>query len=170
MKISLRKVTLENLDDLVELQLLDHQKAYLASNAYSIAEAGLNPALRAHAVYGDERVIGFALYCTADADAPDAGTYWIWRLMVDARLQGRGYGRQALELVLGEICSDATTRSIHICYKPDNAAAQRFYASLGFEELGIEDETGEMDARVRPQDIRWSDVSAQTQPAHRIAA
>lgn len=46
MQISLRPVTRENFDDVVDLKLLDHQQDFLASNAYSIAEASLNPALR----------------------------------------------------------------------------------------------------------------------------
>lgn len=156
MKISLRAVTLENLDDVVDLRLLDHQREYLASNSYSIAEASLNPTLRTHAIYGDERVIGFVLYCTEEKGESESGIYGIWRLMVDAEVQGRGYGRQALELVLREICSGDAVRRIHICYKPDNDAAKRFYASLGFEEVGIEAETGEMDAVVTPLTIRWS--------------
>ena len=156
MRISLRRITLENLDDVVELRLLDHQVEYLASNSYSIAEAGLNPALRTHAIYGDERAIGFVLYCTPDGDDSEPGIYNIWRLMVDASVQGCGYGRQALELVLREICTDTAARTIHICYKPDNGAAKRFYASLGFEEVGIEPETGEMDAVVTSLRIKWS--------------
>lgn len=53
MQVSLRPVTRENFDDVVDLKLLDHQQDFLASNAYSIAEASLNPALRTHAIYGD---------------------------------------------------------------------------------------------------------------------
>lgn len=156
MKISLRPITRQNLDDVVDLKLLDHQREYLASNSYSIAEASLDPLLRMHAIYGDEQAIGFVLYCRPDDGDDVPGSFGIWRLMIDAGLQGRGYGRQALELVLREICADASAQHIHICYKPDNAAAKRFYASLGFEEVGIEPETGEMDAVVSPDAVRWS--------------
>jgi len=38
---------------------------------------------------------------------------------------------------------------ITICYKPDNATAQAFYRSFGFEETGL-DEIGEMIAVIRP--------------------
>lgn len=169
MKISLRKVTLENLDEVVDLRLLDHQQEYLASNSYSIAEASLNPALRTHAIYGGERIIGFILYCTPEEGDNEPGTYGIWRLMIDAGVQGCGYGRQALELVLREICSDTSAQNIHICYKPDNDAAKRFYASLGFEELGIEPETGEMDAAVTPLRIRWTRQESANNPLHPTA-
>lgn len=156
MNVSLRRITLQNFDAVVDLRLLDHQYDYLASNAYSIAEASLNPALRTHAIYGDERVIGFVLYCTPEEEDDEPGAYGIWRLMIDASVQGRGYGRRALELVLREICADASARKIYICYKPDNEAAKRFYAGLGFEEVGIDPESGEMDAVIAPARIRWS--------------
>lgn len=156
MQVSLRPVTRENFDDVVDLKLLDHQQDFLASNAYSIAEASLTPALRTHAIYGDERVIGFVLYSRPEETDAQPGSFGIWRLMIGAEFQGRGYGRQALELVLREICADETARAIHICYLPDNEAARRFYASLGFRELGIEPESGEMDAAVSPADVRWT--------------
>ena len=52
-----------------------------------------------------------------------------------------------MELLLSEIraCEDA--RRITICYKPDNANARGFYASLGFIETDI-DELGEMVAEI----------------------
>ncbi|MCE2971108.1 MAG: GNAT family N-acetyltransferase [Burkholderiales bacterium] len=156
MKVSLREVTRQNFDAIVDLRLLDHQYDFLASNAYSIAEASLDSALRTRAIYSDEQVIGFVLYCTPQDSDDEPGTYVIWRLMIDASVQGRGYGRRALELVLREICTDASARKIHICYKPDNEAAKRFYASLGFEEVGVDPATGEMDAVVEPARIRWS--------------
>lgn len=154
--ISLRTITRQNFDDVVNLKLLDHQHDFLASNAYSIAEASLNPALRTHAIYGDEQVIGFVLYCRPEESDEKPGTFGIWTLMIDADHQGRGYGRQALELVLREMCADASAREVHICYKPANEAAKRFYASLGFQEQGIEPDTGEMDAVVSPAGITWS--------------
>ena len=160
MKISLRPISRENFDEVVDLKLLDHQYDYLASNAYSIAEASLNPALQTHAIYGDEAVIGFVLYCRPEDSDAEPGTFGIWRLMIAARFQGRGYGRQALELVLREISSDDSARRIHICYKPDNEAARRFYSSLGFEEVGIDEQSGEMDAVVTPSGIKWSSKAA----------
>ena len=155
MKISLRKVTLDNFDDIVDLPLLPHQEDWLASNDYSIAEASLNPALRTHAIYAGEQVIGFALYRAAQPGDEEPGSYEIWRIMIAATQQGHGYGRQALELILHEICADPATQTIHICYMPDNDASRRFYASLGFEERGV-DEDGEVDAVVTPAGIRWS--------------
>ncbi|KQV59665.1 MULTISPECIES: GNAT family N-acetyltransferase [unclassified Duganella] len=148
MKITLRAVTRENLDEVADLRLLEHQQAYLASNSYSIAEASFNPALRPRSIYADERLVGFLMYLVPEECEDPPGEYGIWRFMVDASVQGRGYGRQAFALLMAEIRSDANARRIFISYKPENLKARDFYASFGFEETGIEAETGEMVAVV----------------------
>ncbi len=153
--VSLRPVTRQNFDEVIELKLHDFQKDYLASNCYSIAEASLDPALRMHAVYADEQVIGFVMYRQAQLSDPEPGCFEIWRLMIAADYQGLGYGRKTLELVLREIGTQPGARQIHIYYWPGNDAAKRFYASLGFVELAIDPESGDMDAVVTPDTIRW---------------
>ena len=52
-----------------------------------------------------------------------------------------------MALLLAEIRNCADARRITICYKPENATARRFYASLGFIETQI-DVRGEMVAEI----------------------
>ena len=138
MLISLRPVTVDNFDLISELPLLPQQREYLASNDYSIAQASFHPAiLHTRAVYGDEEVIGFLMFVSPDADDPP-GHYQIWRFMIDHRRQGQGHGRAALALALADIRARPDARSIEICYKPGNANAQQFYASMGFVEKGLD--------------------------------
>ena len=138
MLISLRPVTVDNFDLISDLPLLPQQREYLASNDYSIAQASFHPAiLHTRAVYGDEEVIGFLMFVSPDADDPP-GYYQIWRFMIDHRRQGQGHGRAALALALADIRARPDARSIEICYKPGNANAQQFYASMGFVEKGLD--------------------------------
>ena len=71
----------------------------------------------------------------------------IYRFMIDRRHQGKGYGRAALVLALDEIRALPHVRKVSISYMPDNATAKAFYASLGFVEVGL-DEDGEMIAEL----------------------
>ncbi|KAB8060223.1 GNAT family N-acetyltransferase [Janthinobacterium sp. FT14W] len=138
MSISLRAVTADNFDVISELPLLPQQRDYLASNDYSIAQASFYPAtMHTRAVYCDEEVIGFLMFVSPDDEDP-SGHYRIWRFMVDHRRQGQGHGRAALGLALAEIRARPDARSIEICYKPGNTNAQRFYASMGFVETGMD--------------------------------
>ena len=142
MNISLRPVTAENFEDVVSLPLLAHQRAYLASNAYSIAEASFFPYLVTRAVYAGEQPIGFMMYAKPERHE-DQGEFAIWRFMIRADHQGQGYGRKALASLLAEIRSHPGVQSIAISYIPENESARLFYASFGFRELDI-DEDGEM--------------------------
>ena len=140
MPISLRAVTADNFDLISELPLLPAQRDYLASNDYSIAQASFYPAtMHTRAVYADEEVIGFLMFVSPDADDPP-GHYRIWRFMIDHRRQGQGHGRAALALALAlaDIRARPDARSIAICYKPGNANAKQFYASMGFVETGMD--------------------------------
>jgi diamine N-acetyltransferase len=143
MSISIRAVSEENWDVVCDLELLKHQEDWLASNSYSIAQASFYPNFHTRAVYKDEEVIGFLMYVSMEEEGEAAGSYAIYRFMVDRRHQGQGHGRAALGLALKEIAARPGAKAISISYKPDNAIAKGFYASFGFVETGI-DEVGEM--------------------------
>ncbi|MGK5056391.1 GNAT family N-acetyltransferase [Janthinobacterium sp. LB2P49] len=145
MDVTLEFVTIDNFEVLMDMDLPPGQAQFLASNAYSIAQAHYYADWRPRAIYCDGSPVGFALYDVKGNDEP--GHYAIYRLMVDYPRQNQGIGRRAMELLLSEIrgCKDA--RRITICYKPDNATARGFYASLGFIETDI-DELGEMVAEI----------------------
>ena len=147
MLLALRPVTKDNFEAVIELPLHAHQEGYLASNVFSIAEAGLNPHFRARAVYAADELIGFMLYAPL-AEEGQPGEYSIFRFMIDCRHQGKGHGRRALELALDEMRAEPGAHAIWICYWPNNPAAKRFYASVGFVEDAIDD-NGEMWAVLR---------------------
>ena len=142
MSITLRPVTADNFDEVACLPLLAHQRAYLASNAYSMAEASFFPHLVTRAVYAGERPVGFMMYAKP-APGEASGEFGIWRFMISSDHQGKGYGRQALALLLTEMRACAGLRRISISYLPQNEPARRFYASFGFHETTIDDD-GEM--------------------------
>jgi len=145
MNVTLQPVTIDNFEVLMDMELPPEQARYLASNAYSIAQAHYNTDLRPRAIYCDGSPAGFALYDVTGNDEP--GHYAIYRLMLDYPRQNQGIGRRAMELLLAEIRGFADAHRITICYKPDNPTARRFYASLGFVETNI-DELGEMVAEI----------------------
>ena len=53
----------------------------------------------------------------------------------------------ALEQAIEEIKQDRHVNRITICYVPENPVTKRLYGSLGFEEVGL-DEDGEMIAEL----------------------
>ena len=64
-----------------------------------------------------------------------ARVFYIWRFMIDARHQGRGFGRRALELLVDEARRDGAGE-VTLSVVPGEHSAREFYARLGFEETG----------------------------------
>jgi len=154
--VTLRAVTRDNFEAVTDLALHPHQRAWLASNSYSIAQASFHPNFHTRAIYLDEEPIGFMMFVALDGvdDAP--GEYGIWRFMVDHRHQGKGHGRRALQSLLDEIRRDPVACKVWISYVPGNDTASAFYASFGFVETGL-DEEGEMVALL---DLRPAGIAA----------
>nr|WP_255522775.1 GNAT family N-acetyltransferase [Rugamonas sp. CCM 8940] len=117
--------------------MLKQQEDYLASNAYSIAQASFYPDFQARAIYDGTELVGFLMYDRRSNDR--VGEYGIYRFMVDHRRQGGGIGRRAMELVLAEIRACDDVERITICYHPENPVAKDFYGSFGFVEVGLDD-------------------------------
>lgn len=147
-RVTLREITADNWEEVAELELHEHQEDFVEDNAWSIAESKFNKYAVPRAIYAGKRPVGFIMWESLAAEgAPHE--YSIYRFMIDKDHQGRGYGRLAMEIALGEIRKDRRLKRITICYVPENEKAREFYASFGFRELGL-DEDGEMIAELLP--------------------
>lgn len=69
---------------------------------------------------------------------PDDGNYWIYRLMIDQRFQGRGYARAALAQILSRMSSLDGGEKILLGVRPDNERAIALYLDAGFVATGEE--------------------------------
>jgi diamine N-acetyltransferase len=138
--VDLRPVTAQNWRELIKLKVSDDQTHFVASNLYSIAEAQFGFEDEGHwdfypfGAYVDNDPVGFVMYCYNFNHSRFQA--FIMRLMVDQRFQGRGYGREIMQLVLNDFREDEQIKNVGISYEPENIAAQRLYASLGFVEPG----------------------------------
>jgi diamine N-acetyltransferase len=140
--VSLREVTKDNVREVVALEVAQEQSWYVATNAKSIAEAYFEPKAWFRAIGAGDELVGFAMVYRD----PAAGIFYVWRFMIDARHQGRGYGRRAMELLLDEARAD-DAREITLSVVPGEHSALDFYRGLGFEETG-NIEHGELELRL----------------------
>ena len=100
----------------------------MAANVYSLAQAGVQPECVPLGVYEGNRPVGFAMYSLD----PDDRQYWIYRLMIDSRYQGKGYGREALRQLVALLRAKPDCESVYISFEPGNQRAKRLYESMGF--------------------------------------
>jgi diamine N-acetyltransferase len=132
MTVTVREITRENWEQCVRLKVATEQESFVASNAVSLAQSKYETEWIPLAVYDDDEMVGFAMYGVYR----DEGKYWILRVMVDHRFQGKGYGRAAMGLVLDRLRATPGCDEVAISYEPENDVARRLYASFGFRETG----------------------------------
>ena len=129
------KITKENFWEIISLKAGENQR-FVASNAISIAQSKVEPYLLPLAIYDDDTAVGFLLH----GIVPDDGHYWIVRLMVDEKHQKNGYGKKAMELIIGKIKEDTDHNKVFISTSPENTIGLNLYKRLGFVSTGrIED-------------------------------
>jgi diamine N-acetyltransferase len=128
-------ITRHNYAACVALQVSDAQRGWVAPNDYSLVEAHYEGDLVPLGYYVNGQMVGFGMYSsTLDSDE---NAYPIYRLMIDAALQGHGYGRAALRAMMAHMQATLPAcQRIGISFEPDNTPAQKLYESEGFVLTG----------------------------------
>ena len=151
MKITLRDITEQNVEAVRALRTTTAQERFVSTVAYSLQEAARhpneNPWLRA--IYAGEQPVGFVMVAWDFVPEPPHtdGPYFLWKLLVDHRHQGKGYGRQAVEQVIDLIRADGGKELI-TSYVEGEGNPLGFYTRLGFVPRGDRDPEGEVMLRL----------------------
>ena len=128
---SLREITKETVRQITALDVGPEQHGLVAANSVSIAEAYFEPKAWFRAIYHGEEPAGFVMVWRDPAEQ----VFYIWRFMVDARFQGKGVGRRALELLVDEARADGASE-VTLSVVPGPYSAFAFYERFGFEPTG----------------------------------
>lgn len=141
------EITNQNLQEVCLLQVREEQRPFVADNMLSLAEAfatrNEGHTALPFAIYDDDTLIGFVMlgYGTlGDEEEPEIaeGNYCLWRLMLDAAHQGKGYAKPILDWVTAYVrsfpCGPA--RYLWLSYEPENTHGREVYRRYGFRETG----------------------------------
>ena len=137
--ITLTEVTEENWFDVAGLNVKDDQKNYVAP-AIGILARGFvyrDCNSRIYVIENDGIIVGVSLVREFTDEPPG---YDLQQFMIDQRYQGKGYGSEALALILDELRKEGHYDHAEICVKKDDIAAIRLYEKNGFIDSGYVDE------------------------------
>jgi diamine N-acetyltransferase len=141
--VTLEEVTGETVRAICRLAVAPAQMFSVAPNAVSFAEALFEPRAWYRAIAADGVPVGFLMLY----DDPERPRYYLWRFMVDAHHQGRGYGARAMALLLDHVRARPGATELMVSWVPGPAGPEGFYLRLGFEPTGVV-EDGEVEARL----------------------
>ena len=135
----LRPITEENFIDAFNLKLAPGQEKFVSHPVRSLAQAYVyRDQCQPFGIYADGIMVGYVMVIY-DYDIPE---YDIWHMMIDASMQGKGYGSDALDRVLDYIRTKPFGNSDRValtCNK-NNPIAEKLYESRSFSATGVEDE------------------------------
>lgn len=135
--ITLEPLSEKNFSAVTKLEVAFDQAGFVAPNVFSIAESKVFGYLVPRVIYQGRKAIGFALY----GQDPESERYYIVRLMIGASFQGRGFGREAVRLLVAEIqARNGRPCGVYLSVLPDNARAIKLYEGTGFVATGDVDD------------------------------
>jgi diamine N-acetyltransferase len=138
--VSLREITRANQSEVEGLTVTEVQAEYVTGVAESLAEAAETPDARPwfRAVYADDEPVGFVMLSDGiTVMNPDyLGPYYLWRLLIDQRYQGRGHGSAALRLAVEHVRTRSDARVLITSVAPGPASPVDFYLRQGFRLTG----------------------------------
>lgn len=131
--LHLKTITKDNWIKAISLKVREDQVKFVASNAVSLAQLNFLENFHAKGIYYGEEMVGFTLYGLDEDDHE----YWIYRMMIDQKHQGKGYGKEAVQLVIEDIrtLKEPHHQTITLSYEPDNEHAKRIYEKMSFQEI-----------------------------------
>ncbi|MEU8634082.1 GNAT family N-acetyltransferase [Amycolatopsis sp. NPDC048633] len=137
--VHLVEITDENRDAVRALRVHPGQERFVASVAKSLEDAATTPEGEPwyRAVYAGDEPVGFVMLSW---DVPPGrpgvlGPYFLWRLLVDGRHQGRGIGRAVLTEVVSLVRADGGTELL-TSHQPGDDGPGAFYRKFGFTPTG----------------------------------
>ena len=144
MTVNLREIDDDNRAAVAALDVTDVQHNYIAGVSESLddAEAYPHAAPRYWAIYDDDAPVGFVMISDNVPPTDDPGIlgpYFLWRLLIDIRYQGRGHGRAAMALVIDYVRTRPGATELLTSVHPGEAESPMgFYRKLGFIDTGVD--------------------------------
>lgn len=130
--LTLREITEGSLSEILKLEVLDNQKAFVAPNSVSIAQAHYSKTAWFRGIYHDETPVGFVML-DLDESKPD---YFLWRLMIDKSHQHKEYGKLAMEMVIDYVSTLPNAKELLTSCVPGENSPEVFYSHMGFKFTG----------------------------------
>ncbi len=106
----------------------------------AVADARACP--RMWSVHDGDKLVGFVMISdgvpaeTLAADDNLVGPYYLWRLLIDHRVQGRGYGAATIDAVIRYLATRPDADVLLTSCAAGDGSPQPFYLHYGFEKTG----------------------------------
>jgi diamine N-acetyltransferase len=137
--IHFKRITARNVITICRLSdtLSPTHRKMVADNAISIAEGHCSEQAWMRAIYVDETPVGFLMmhYGSDYDDGIDCPGAFLWRLMIAADHQGKGYGKETLDFLVAHLKAQGYQELYTSCGVGEGSP-MGFYLKYGFTPTG----------------------------------
>jgi diamine N-acetyltransferase len=135
-ELRLEELSARNIVAANSLSLKPGQEQFIAPVSYAVAASVINPATAwQRVVVLDDDVVAF-IHGNFDPDSPhEEFRACIWRINVDAEVQGQGVGKFAADA----LATEARKRGfdhVTVIWEPGEEGPESFFHRLGFSDVG----------------------------------
>ena len=141
MEVKLLPINDENRDAVLALSVREDQRAFIATNDFSLKQAAETNAerpgvARPFGIYADDALVGFCMFAFDPEDEKQEYRYWLWRFMIDKNQQDKGYGQTALQEIIRYFRKNGADR-LYLSTEPENEKGLHIYHKAGFRKTGV---------------------------------
>lgn len=138
--VKLFEVDDSNWLEIAALSVSENQKMFLDSAIGIVARGYAYRSCNARVIgiADDEQIVGVAL--VKDMDEYPA-CYDLQQFMIDKRFQNKGYGTEALRLILLRLQEEGRYADVEVCVNKADTPALKMYEKLDFSDTGYVDES-----------------------------
>ncbi len=135
--VSLRPITDANRQVVEALRVAPAQQRFVSGVVESLRQAAEHPGAHAiaWAIYAGETPVGFVMIAD-EVDGPDYIPQFLWKLLIDERHQGQGYGTATLDLVVEYFRARPGVDEVRTSAGQGEGSPIPFYERYGFLRTG----------------------------------
>jgi N-acetyltransferase len=144
--VSLKAITEDELVPILRLNAGAVGERMVASNGISLAQAAYSKNAVPRAIYADDTPVGFLMLydptldpAQAKKDEAKTDAIDVWRLMIDFKQQGNGYGEAAMYEAWRYALAQPGITRVRLSFVPVEGNPSPFYKKMGFVETGEKD-------------------------------
>ena len=136
-RVSLRPITDANRQAVEALRVAPAQQRFVGGVVESLRQAAEHPGAHAiaWAIHAGETPVGFVMIAD-EVDSPDYIPQFLWKLLIDERHQGKGYGTATLDLVVEYFRARPGVGEVRTSAGQGEDSPIPFYERYGFVRTG----------------------------------
>jgi diamine N-acetyltransferase len=135
--VSLRPLSESNRQAVEALRVSPSQEQFVSSVADSLREAAEHPDAHAQcwAVHDGDTPVGFVMIAD-EVGSPEYIPHYLWKLLIDERYQGQGFGTATLDLIVEYFRGRPGVEVLNTSAGQGEGSPISFYEQYGFKRTG----------------------------------